>query len=211
MLIEFIAKYTMEPVHRVSFYRHISAEMGNMGRRGGLHNLSLSHTHTHTHTQIPIDSIPFRFSAMVPLNPPTTTTPLTSASLDISLYGQQRSHDPRHGVRSPRQRERDQPGPNAIQIQECIQRKGFHAPLQQKPYDGNSYVGSTITTEASHGACRLGEESTSAATSGLWNYRMATAMIYWVVLSDLSIFSLISCSFLCSCCSLLWLTFCFLF
>ncbi|TNN45645.1 GRAM domain-containing protein 1B [Liparis tanakae] len=40
-----------------------------------------------------------------PQPPPTTTTTLTSASLDISLYGQQRSHDPRRGVRSSRQQE----------------------------------------------------------------------------------------------------------
>lgn len=140
-LITFIAEHR-ESVYRVSFvsqlYRHGQRwetqgdnkwEVGVDSNLMMLHLLLCSCPICFTHTHIQIDYITFHFCATVQA-PTPTPNPITVPP-HVSLCGLQWSHDPRHGVRSPRQRELDHPGPNAIQIKECIQRKECHASLQR--------------------------------------------------------------------------------
>lgn len=129
-------------------------------------------THTHTHTPQLITSLFISLPQSKPPPPPRHCYNPLPTHPHVSLCGQQWSHDPRHGVRSSRQRELDHPSPNAIQIKECIQRKW--------PRHNNNQSGFSWNIQA---RWRVRFSSTMTfSTSDLWSSRIVmAAMCFRVV------------------------------
>lgn len=141
-----------------------------------------------------MDYITFHFCAIFRTpTPHPTHTP---------LCGLQWSRDPGHGVRLSWQRELGHPSPNAIQIKECIQRE---ATLRHWPFnDSSSHRAGTIFNRAS-----LNIQSSGRVKFG-FIFSITPLKSKRCNVRDFR-HNLYHSSVLCSCCSLLWLTFCFLF